>query len=45
MQNFHQSTWDHEILHGERSSKGEQLLKRLIAKKKKKTLMWRAVEI
>jgi hypothetical protein len=26
MQNLHQSTWDHEILYSDRSSKDEQLL-------------------
>jgi hypothetical protein len=36
MQNLHQSTWDHEILYTDRSSKDEQLLIRPFLSKTKK---------
>jgi hypothetical protein len=36
MQNLHQSTWDHEILYTDRSSKDEQLLVRPFLSKAKK---------
>jgi hypothetical protein len=36
MQNLHQSTWDHEILYTDRSSKDEQLLIRQFLSKTKK---------
>jgi hypothetical protein len=34
MQNLHQSTWDHEILYTDRSSKDEQLLTIFVKNKK-----------
>jgi hypothetical protein len=39
MQNLHQSTWDHEILYTDRSSKDEQLLIRQFLSKTKNTNM------
>jgi hypothetical protein len=36
MQNLHQSTWEHEILYTDRSSKDEQLLMRPFLSKNKK---------
>jgi hypothetical protein len=39
MQNLHQSTWDHEILYTDRSSKDEQLLIRPFLSKTKNTIM------
>jgi hypothetical protein len=39
MQNLHQSTWDDEILHTDRSSKDEQLLIRPFLSKTKNTNM------
>jgi hypothetical protein len=36
MQNFHQSTWDHEILYTDRYSKDKQLLMRPVLSKTKK---------
>jgi hypothetical protein len=39
MQNLHQSTWDHEILYADRSSKDEQLLIRPFLSKTKNTNM------
>jgi hypothetical protein len=36
MQNLHQSTWDHEILYTDKSSKDEQLLIRPFLSKTKK---------
>jgi hypothetical protein len=39
MQNLHQSTWDHDILYTDRSSKDEQLLKIPLLSKKIKTNM------
>jgi hypothetical protein len=36
MQNLHQSTWDHEMLHSDRSSEDEQLLMRPLLRKSKK---------
>jgi hypothetical protein len=38
-ENLHQSTWDHEILHADRSSKDEQLLIRPFLLKTKNTNM------
>jgi hypothetical protein len=35
MQNLHQSTWDHETLYANRSSKDEQLLMTIFVKNKK----------
>jgi hypothetical protein len=35
MKNFHQSTWEHEILCTDRSSKDEQLLMRPFLEEKK----------
>jgi hypothetical protein len=39
MQNLHRSTWEHEILYTDRSSKKEQLLMRPFLPKKKNTNM------
>jgi hypothetical protein len=39
MQNLHQSTWDHEILYPERSSKDEQILMRTFLSKTNNTNM------
>jgi hypothetical protein len=39
MQNLHQSTWDHESLRTDRSSKDEQLIIRLFLSKTKNTKM------
>jgi hypothetical protein len=39
MQNLHHSTWDHEILYTDRSSKDEQLLMRPFLSKIKNTNM------
>jgi glycogen debranching enzyme len=39
MQNFHQSTWNHETLYADRSSEDEQLLIRRVLRKTKHTNM------